>query len=103
MRVELEKINKTTNTFSAKIDFIKSAKVKGKYVNIILFRHVKMDNKILTNHVWQLQSNINTKINKSMLHKEITFVATAEKYYKNKDGKKVLDYCLNNIKVIEIN
>lgn len=102
MREKLKELDNTTCTFNATIDIIKREKIKGKYINVILFKHVKMDGISLANHCWQIQSNIDTKINKSMLQTHVNFVATVQTYIKNKKGLKVMDYCLTNIKVISI-
>lgn len=99
-RTQIANLTNTTQQVTATVNYITYANGK----QIIKLTHVNINN-IQINHCWLYQQSFNKlfKFYKSSISRQIQFTATIDTYYKIRDNKKVLDYCLtkvDNIKFI---
>jgi len=97
-RTQISTLVNTTQTVTAQVNYITYANGQ----QIIKLTHVNINNTIC-NHCWLYNSNLatNFKFKKSQINKQITFTATIDTYYKVRDNKKVLDYCLTKVDNIQ--
>ena len=102
MRTELRRFIYLTQEFTATVDSnIRENKIKSNsYSKVCCIINVKIKNTFVSDHCWisidNLPKNVFKKGNK------IKFKATVNHYYKNKNGEKVLDYCLSNIHNVKL-
>jgi uncharacterized protein YlaN (UPF0358 family) len=99
-RVQIKELTNTIQQVTATVNYITYANGK----QIIKLTHVNI-NGIMVNHCWLYQESFLKSFifYKSSIGRQITFNAKIDTYYKIKDNKKVIDYCLtkiNNIKFI---
>ena len=99
MRIELQKHDKEVITVSATFKRFAITNSKKHY----LFKHVLFNGMEITDHIW-IKSYKNYKTCKLERNAEYTLTGRVKKYYKNdKNGNKVIDYCITNPRVIKIN
>ena len=93
-RTQIAELNGTIQQVTAQVNYI--TKANGK--QIVKLNHVEIDS-IKINHCWLYSSNFKNefKFYKSSISRQITFNAKIDTYYKIRDNKKVLDYCLMNV------
>lgn len=99
-RTQIANLTGTTQQIIAQVNYITYANGK----QIIKLTHVNINGKIV-NHCWLYSQSFltNFKFYKADINNQITFTTKIDTYYKIRDNKKVLDYCLtqvNNIKFI---
>lgn len=99
-RVQIARFNGSRQLVEAEVNYI--TYINGK--QIVKLNHVNI-NGILVNHCWLYYKNLKKPFEfyRSSLGRKITFSAKIDTYYKIKNGKRVMDYCLmdvTNIKFI---
>lgn len=99
MRIELQKHDKEVITVSATFKRFATTNGRRNY----LFKHILFNGVEITDHIW-IKNYKNYKSCKLERNAEYTLTGRVKKYYKNdKDGNKVIDYCIINPRVIKIN
>jgi uncharacterized protein YlaN (UPF0358 family) len=93
-RVQISNLINTIQQVTAQVNYI--AYANGK--QIVKLTHVNIDN-IAVNHCWLYYQNFKKEFEfyKSSIDRKITFTATIDTYYKVREGKKVMDYCLTKV------
>lgn len=93
-RLQIANLIGTTQQVTAEVNYITYANGK----QIVKLSKVCIDS-IKINHCWLYSQNFKNefKFYKSSINRQITFTAKIDTYYKIREGKKVLDYCLMNI------
>lgn len=99
-RIQIAELTGTTQKVTAEVNYI--TKANGK--QIVKLNHVCI-NGIQVNHCWLYSSSFKKefKFYKSSIGRQITFSAKIDTYYKTREGKKVLDYCLTQVSNIKFN
>lgn len=99
-RVQIKELVNTTQQVTATVNYI--TKANGK--QIVKLTNVCIDDKIC-NHCWLYASSFKKEFEfyKSSIGRQITFNAKIDTYYKVREGKKVLDYCLTQVSNIKFN
>ena len=99
MRIELQKHDTEVITVTATFKRFATTNDKRNY----LFKHVFFNGSEITDHIW-IKSYKNYKSCKLERNAEYVLIGKVKKYYKNdKDGNKIIDYCITNPRVIKIN
>lgn len=99
MRTELQKHDTEVITVTATFKRFATTNGRRNY----LFKHVFFNGSEITDHIW-IKNYKNHKSCKLERNAEYTLTGKVKKYYKNdKDGNKVIDYCIINPRVIKIN
>ena len=99
MRVELKKHDTEVIEVTATFRRFATTNNRRNY----LFKNVCLNGVEITDHIW-IKSYKNYKKFKLEKHAEYKLIGRVKKYYKNdKDGNKVIDYCITNPRVIKIN
>lgn len=99
-RVQIKELINTTQQVTATVNYI--TKANGK--QIVKLTHVCI-NGIAINHCWLYASSFKSEFifYKSSISRQIKFSAKIDTYYKVREGKKVLDYCLTQVSNIKFN
>ena len=97
-RTQISELVGTTQQVIAEVNYIKYANGK----QIIKLSKVCIDGKAI-NHCWLYFSSFKKefKFYKSSIGRQITFSAKIDTYYKVREGKKILDYCLTQVSNIK--
>ena len=99
MRTELQKHDKEVIEVTATFRRFATTNNRKNF----LFKHVCLNGVEITDHIW-IQHYKNEKKIKLEKHAEYKLIGRVKQYYKNdKDGNKVLDYCIINPAVVKIN
>ena len=99
MRIELQKHDTEVITVTATFKRFATTNDKRNY----LFKHVFFNGSEITDHIW-IKGYKNYKNCKLERNAEYVLIGKVKKYYKNdKDGNKIIDYCITNPRVIKIN
>ena len=99
MRIELQKHDTEVITVTATFKRFATTNDRRNY----LFKHVFFNGSEITDHIW-IKSYKNYKSCKLERNAEYVLIGKVKKYYKNdKDGNKIIDYCITNPRVIKIN
>ena len=103
MREKLFKLTTCTRKFTATIgktgSVLRHKNRKCVKIKTLCLEDVSLNNDILSDNCWIAKPEELKDVKRGF---KISFVATIEPYYKNVNGEKVKDYCLTNIKNIEI-
>jgi len=93
-RNQIANLTGTIQQVTAQVNYI--TKANGK--QIVKLSKVCINNEKI-NHCWLYSSNFKNefKFYKSSINRQITFSAKIDTYYKVREGKKVIDYCLMDI------
>ena len=99
-RMQIAELTGTIQKITAEVNYI--TKANGK--QIVKLSHVCIDNKVC-NHCWLYASSFKKefKFYRSSIGRQITFSAKIDTYYKVREGKKVIDYCLTQVSNIKFN
>ena len=98
MRIELQKHDTEVITVTATFKRFATTNDKRNY----LFKHVFFNGSEITDHIW-IKGYKNYKNCKLERNAEYVLIGKVKKYYKNdKDGNKIIDYCITNPRVIKI-
>lgn len=97
-RTQIANLTGTTQQVNATVNFI--TYINGRQV--VKLTRVNIDN-IAVNHCWLYSQSFKTnfKFKRSDINKQITFTAKIDTYYKVRQGKKVIDYCLTKVDNIQ--
>ena len=99
MRIELKKHDNEVIEVTAIFKRFATTNNKRNY----LFKNVCLNGVVITDHIWikYYKNENNFKLEK---HAEYKLIGKVKQYYKNdKDGNKIIDYCITNPRVIKIN
>ena len=98
MRIELQKHDTEVITVTATFKRFATTNDRRNY----LFKHVFFNGSEITDHIW-IKGYKNYKNCKLERNAEYVLIGKVKKYYKNdKDGNKIIDYCITNPRVIKI-
>ena len=99
MRTELQKHNTEVVKVTATFRRFATTNNRRNY----LFKNVCLNGVEITDHIW-IKHYKNEKKFKLEKHAEYVLIGKVKQYFKNdKDGNKVIDYCITNPKIIKIN